>query len=519
MASDDSLKKEGNELEGMASRPLAGVSDEVRLAQLGHKQELNRGFSVLALGSLVLCLMATWEALSTVISSALIGGGAPCLFYNYIIALIGTMCIVLSLAEISSIYPTAGGQYHWVAVLAPSKFRNTSSWATGWISVSGQIVLTASAAFAAGLQFQSLIVITNESYDRQRWQGMLFYWAVIVYATIINIYGVRTLPNTNLVAGFIHIAGLLGIMITLGVMSHKNTSSFVFTEVTNSSGWGSDGVAWLIGLQSAVYPMLGYDSACHLAEELPNASRNVPLAMLGGVGLNGILGFGYTILLLYSTSPLQTLLETPTGFPFMQIFLDVTGSKAGTILMSLIPCVIATAGTIAGLASTSRTLWAFARDDGLPFSKYFSHVNPKLQVPVRAVIVSSLLQVVLGLLYLGNVTAFNAVLSLAIVGSYLAYFMPIWFMALYGRPKLQREEYGWFALSKTTGYVVNIVSMFWIVLVVVFSMFPLGLPVTAANMNYASVVLVGWGAFGAAYYYLGKGKQKYSVPYQDLGTA
>lgn len=80
--SHSSLKANWNDLESTTSRPLAVVTDEARLAQLGHKQELVRGFSVLALGSLVMCLMATWEALSTVISSALISGGPPCLFYN-----------------------------------------------------------------------------------------------------------------------------------------------------------------------------------------------------------------------------------------------------------------------------------------------------------------------------------------------------------------------------------------------------------------------------------------------------
>lgn len=93
------------------------------------------------------------------------------------------------------------GQYHWVAALSPANTRAGASWATGWISVSGQIVLTASSAFAAGLQLQSLITIENPSYDRPRWQGMLFYWAVLVYAAIVNIFGIRLLPGINLTAG------------------------------------------------------------------------------------------------------------------------------------------------------------------------------------------------------------------------------------------------------------------------------------------------------------------------------
>ena len=58
------------------------LNDEQLLAALGHKQELQREFSLWSLGCLCLCLMATWEALSTVVATALISGGAPCLFYN-----------------------------------------------------------------------------------------------------------------------------------------------------------------------------------------------------------------------------------------------------------------------------------------------------------------------------------------------------------------------------------------------------------------------------------------------------
>ncbi|KAJ1324346.1 choline transport protein [Microdochium nivale] len=510
----DSMKKNLTTLEAMPSH-AAVSSDAIRLAQLGHTQELERGFSVVALGSLVLSLMATWEALSTVIAPALISGGAPCLFYNYVLALVGTMCIVLSISEMASIWPTAGGQYHWVAVLAPAKNRAVASWATGWISFSGQLTVAASAAFAAGLQLQALIVVNDETYTRPRWQGMLFYWAILAYAAVINIWGLKLLPSVNMVAAVLHLAGLAAFMITLGVMSEKNTSSFVFIEVVNSSGWENGAVSWLVGLQSVVFPMLGYDAACHMAEELPNPSRNVPLAMVGGVTINGVLGLAFTIMLLYSTSPLDALLTTPTGFPAIQILLDVTRSRAGTIILSLITSIIATAGAIAGLSSTSRTLYAFARDKGVPFSNYFSQVSPTLHVPVQAVVVGFVLQALLGLLYLGNPTAFNAVLSLAIIGSYLTHLVPIVYMITRGRPRMRASQYGSFALSKTVGYVVNVVSVVWILVVVVFSMFPLTMPVTAENMNYSSAVLVGWGAFGACFYYLGNGKKQYQVPYYD----
>lgn len=76
-----------------------------------------------------------------------------------------------------------------------------ASWFTGWISIGGQIVLTASAAFAAGLQLQALITVNNDSYIPQRWQGMLFYWMIILYSAVVNIWGSKVLPHTNLASG------------------------------------------------------------------------------------------------------------------------------------------------------------------------------------------------------------------------------------------------------------------------------------------------------------------------------
>jgi amino acid transporter len=297
-------------------------------------------------------------------------------------------------------------------------------------------------------------------------------------------------------------------------MAPKNTASFVFTENTNSSGWSNNGVSWLIGLLSTVYPMLGYDAAAHVSEEIPHPSRNVPLVMVGSVVINGVMGFGYTIMLLYSTGPLKALLETPTGFPFMQIYLNATRSHAGATIMSLILVLIATIAAAAGTTSTSRTVWAFARDGATPFPNYFSKVNKQLDIPVRAVVVITVLEMLLGFIYIGNTTAFNAVLSMAIVGMYLSYLLPIVYFLIHGRPKMSRADFGPFYLGKALGIAVNLISIVWLIVTIIFSTFPIFMPVTAANMNYSSVVMAGWLVCGAAYYFLG-GWKKFNVPVVD----
>ncbi|KAJ5686991.1 hypothetical protein N7536_009610 [Penicillium majusculum] len=497
------------------------ISDEDQLVALGHVQELRRDFSLWSIVCLQISLMATWEALSSVVATALTNGGAPCLFYNYIITLIGTMFVVLSLSEIASIYPTAGGQYHWVHCLTPVSYQATASWFTGWISIGGQLVFSASAAFAAGLQLQALITLNNpNSYTPTRWQGMLFYWFILAYSTAVNIWGSKVLPHTNTIAGVLHVVGFLVIVSVLGAMSEKHSASYVFTEFSNTSGWDNDGVSWLVGLLTTIYPFLGYDAACHLSEEMPKPSRNVPLAMIGSVMINGVIGLVYAIVLLFSSGDLQSLLESKTGFPFMQLFFNVTGSPAGASVLALCITLIAMAANAACVTSTSRTAWAFARDGGLPASLLFAKVSPTLKVPVYMVLVVGFLQMLLGFIYLGSSTAFNAVLSMAILGMYASYISPIMFMLIYGRresaPIFRGLGSGSFNLGPRWGPVVNIAAILWLIIGMVFSTFPTVEPVTPENMNYCIVVTMGWMLVGGVYYYLLGGKKQFTGPVVEL---
>jgi choline transport protein len=118
-----------------------------------------------------------------------------------VLSFLCTIAIACSLGEIASIYPTAGGQYHWVAALAPTATRSAAAWFTGWISIGGQIVFTASAAFAAALQMQGLAIMNNGSYEPERYQAMLIFWLILIYSAVMNIWGHKLLPTVNLASG------------------------------------------------------------------------------------------------------------------------------------------------------------------------------------------------------------------------------------------------------------------------------------------------------------------------------
>lgn len=257
--------------------------------------------------------------------------------------------------------------------------------------------------------------------------------------------------------------------------------------------------------------VFSYDSTCHLAEEIPKPSRNVPLAMVGSCVLNGIMGLGYIILLLYSTGPLKDLLTTRTGFPFMEIYLNATKSPIGATMMCLSFTIIAVVATGAATASTSRTLWAFARDGATPLHHHISKVDSATEVPILAILIVVTLQALLGFLYLGNTTAYNAVLAMAAIGLYLSYLLPIACMLGHRLQNKQAITYGEFRLGQPFGIFLNILSVLWLTVAIIFSTFPSELPPAANNANYSSAVMFGWVLFGAVYYF-GWGRKTFKVP-------
>jgi choline transport protein len=183
----------------------------------------------------------------------------------------------------------------------------------------------------------------------------------------------------------------------------------VFTDFENLGGWSLNGVAWCVGLITSAFPFTGYDGACHMSEEIESAEFVVPQALLISVGLNGVLGFGFLIALLFSLGDLETTLSTPTGYPIIQIFFNATGSTKATTAMICGIAASAIAAVFALLASASRTTWAFSRDNGLPFSKFFSHVNARRSIPLNAIVLTTICTMLLGLINIGSTAAFYGV--------------------------------------------------------------------------------------------------------------
>ena len=147
-----------------------GYSDDAaQLAALGHEAELKRNFSPLSMLGLAFAILNSWTALSASLSLALPSGGPVAVIWGLITAGICNLCLAASLAEFLSAYPTAGGQYHWVAVISWKPWVPILSWITGWINVSGWIALVASGGLLGSQLIVGCISFYNASYEPQRW--------------------------------------------------------------------------------------------------------------------------------------------------------------------------------------------------------------------------------------------------------------------------------------------------------------------------------------------------------------
>ena len=225
-----------------------------------------------------------------------------------------------------------------------------------------------------------MIGLNNPDYVPQRWQGTLLYWAVLICGGLINVYAIRILPFLESIALILHVSFFFVIVIPLIYLAPQSPNAYVWTTFDNVSGWDNNGLAWLVGLTTSLFALSGIDCACHISEEVKDAPRVVPRAMVITLFLDGALAFGFILVLLYCIGDVNAVLATPTGYPFIQIIYNTTGSLAATNALTALVISGVFFAVVGQLAAASRVTWAFSRDSGFVFSKFFAHVRQTLRL-------------------------------------------------------------------------------------------------------------------------------------------
>ncbi|PHH64140.1 hypothetical protein CDD82_1804 [Ophiocordyceps australis] len=242
-----------------------------------------------------------------------------------------------------------------------------------------------------------------------------------------------------------------------------------------------------------------------MCEEVQKPAVQVPKAIVGTIGLNFIAGLIFLIPLVFVLPDIQTLIAS--GQPVPLIIKDAVGSS-GSAFGLLVPLLLL--AFICGVGCTtaaSRTTWAFARDGAIPGSKWWMKVNRKLDVPLNAMLLSSAVQLILGLINFGSSAAFNAFTGVGVICLTASYATPIAISLWSGRKEVRT---GQFYLGPI-GILCNIVAIAWSLLALPLFCMPSVVPATASTVNYAPVVFVI--AMGiSAIWYWAWGHKNYAGP-------
>ena len=375
---------------------------------------------------------------------------------------------------------------------------------------------------------QGLIILTDSTYDPKPWQNVMLYWGVISCAVIINTAVSSWLPKFEGMILILHILGFFGILFPLVILGPHAPASEVFQKFINGGDWPTYGVSFFVGLLGNVFAFFGADGAIHMAEEIQNAAVVVPRAIIFSIFLNGTLGLGMALALLFCIGDIDAALNTTTRYPFMEIFLQAVENVTGAALMTSIVICLALCATVGQAASASRQLWAFSRDRAVPGWRHLRRVSSKSAVPMLAITVTTIIAYLLALIILGSSTAFNDIVSLSVVGLFASYFI-VAVLLLWRRVRGDIKPYtrdsdrlltnvpgaqliwGPWHIPGVFGVVINSVAVVYLVIIFFFCLWPPSNHPTAATMNYSSLMLGATMLFSVVYYF-GWARKVYSGP-------
>ncbi|KJX98666.1 amino acid permease like protein [Zymoseptoria brevis] len=481
-------------------------ADHRDMLRLGKQQEFKRNFGFLSALAFVSVYMATWEFVLVSLSVGFSNGGFAGLFWCFITTTVCYSSIVASLAEMESMAPTAGGQYHWVSEFAPPQYQRVLSYASGWMSTLGWLASVASSTFVVATQIEAMINVTMPDFTFRPWQYFLLMLGFTLITIVFNTWGAPWLPKLEVLCLWLHLAGFVIVLIPLWVLCEKNSASDVFLTFTDNSGYNNTGTAYLISQVYVMYSCLGSDSVVHISEEVANASIIVPRAMWWSYIVNTVLGFIMLITMLFCIGPLDLVLES--SIPYLTLF-NRTNSPSLSIFLNVILFLTIYAGNITALATCAREIFAFARDKGLPFSSFSARMNKTWNIPFNAVYLTSIAVVLLSLIQLGSTLAFNIVVSLSLLGLLSTYMISIGCVLL-RRLRSQPLPPARWSLGRW-GIAVNGFAFVYSGFVIVWSCFPPTLPIDTASANWAPAVWVGVIVVSVVFY-VAYGKERYTAP-------
>ncbi|MCW2793378.1 MAG: amino acid/polyamine/organocation transporter, superfamily [Nocardioides sp.] len=421
------------------------TEDEKHLARLGYKQDLNRtwsGFSNFAISFSIISILA---GCFTTFGQGFNNGGPIAISWGWPIVSAFILIIGFTMSELVSAYPTSGGIYWWASKLGGP----AAGFFTGWLNLIGLIAVTASVAYGCATFIDLTLSTYSESWaaDYSLKRVFVIFVIVLAAAAVLNIFSGHLMAVLNNVSVWWHVFGAALIVVILLVVPDQHQSfSYVFGERFNNSGY--DGGAtngatyWLLvapfGLLLTQYTITGFDASAHLSEETASASKAAAKGIWQSIFYSAIGGW---ILLLAFLFAIPSVDGAPDNAGVgaggvAYIFTSSLGQNTASLVL-MISAIGQFFCTMACMTSASRMTFAFSRDGAIPGSGMWSKLSGS-RVPANAVMLVAVVSAIITLPALIEVnigtaedplivpTAFYAVVSVAVIGLYLAFLIPIW---------------------------------------------------------------------------------------------
>ncbi|ROV86910.1 hypothetical protein VSDG_10107 [Cytospora chrysosperma] len=476
----------------------------------GHVQELTRRFSLLSLAGVGLTVGSVWPAIGGTILVAISNGGPPGVLFEFIVVSIFYFLVAASLAELVSAIPSSSGVYHWASVTPGPRYGRVVGFFAGWWNYLGWSMGAASMAAIFGNTVVQMYALNHPEFTAEPWHVFVVYVIAVWLGCAAVCLANSAMPHLNKV-GICTILGgfLITIVVVAAMPGHDGrpphaSNDFVWKQWAQELGY-PDGFVFVAGMLNGAYSIGAVDVITHLSEEIPNPQRNVPLGLAIQMAIGFITGFCYLVAVMYAINDLGAVSES--AYPIAKIYEQATGSAAGACGMLALIMVNIGLCVVGLFITTGRTLWTLARDGAAPFPKYLGKVDRRLNMPMIPTVATAVLVTILGCIYVGSTTAFNAFIGSTILffsSSYIATILP---HLIRGRKGI---TYGPFRMKGWIGFLVNGLACAYLAAFFVIYSFPYYLPTDAQSMNYACLIwggltiLVGlWWVFGARKGYQG----------------
>jgi amino acid transporter len=464
---------------------------------MGYAQELQRSmskFSNFAISFSIICILSGGiNSFAQAISS--VGGAGAGI--GWITGCIISGMFALSMAQIASAFPTAGGLYHWASILG-SRFWG---WLTAWLNLLGLITVLGAinigtAYFFAGT-FGSMFGFTGTD-----WQVVGFVAAITVIQAIFNHIGIKATTFLTDISGYIIFATTAVLVLACLYFAPALDFSrlWTFTNYSGEAGGNvfpqSDNIAYLflLCLLLPVYTITGYDASAHTSEETRNAAMSVPKGIVSAVLWSSLVGWVMICAITLAIPDMNAAAAQGWGMFFgtMDAIMPA-GLKMGLYFFILIAQLLCGLATV---TSASRMLFAFSRDDGVPgISKALATVSPKYRTPVNAIWTSTVLCILYVMLALsikvGETSIYVIVVNSTLVFLFLSFTIPlVAAMMNYGGPKWTKP--GPWALSAGVYKLVTILAVVGMAIILFIAVAPPNERVLYVVLGFIALALVLW---------------------------